>query len=301
MTIFTDQEATAISDEFLFANYAAQQPERLAGLSAQDMEQIERIFRRNLASGRAQRAQCYWMNAADATSPRFAPPWAKPPVIEPSDWPLVYLQQVVQIYRQEQVRLLALDQRDDEAWRKLGKHLADSAYHLLVQKGIDAAFASDLALDIAQQTCYKIYVSTFPFDVAFDTWTHVILKNQILHQLTRSKELLDRQLYTESFDELQAEQAERHNFTLIGQVYSEYGYSPFSSSNQIEDRDWLIKAIAQLPSAERRAVIIYTFFCDLSDDEIAQQLGKSKGAVHTLRHRALKQLQGILVHCGGNK
>jgi len=295
MTIFMDRETPPRSDHLLFARYATQLPERFAGLSAQDTEQIERIFLRNLATGRAGRAQCHWQSTADAASQRFCPPWAKPPVAEPSDWLLIYLQQVVQIYQQEQARLQALVQRDDDAWRVLGAQLTDSAYHLLVQKGIDAALATDLARDMAQQTCYKIYMSTFPFDVAFNTWTHVILKNQILHQLTRSKELLDRQLYIESFDALQAEHEDQHNFTPIGQMDGERGYSPFSSSNQIEDRDWLIGAIAQLPSAERRAVIVYTFFYALSDDEIAQQLGKSKGAVHTLRHRALKQLQGILV------
>ncbi len=294
MAIFVDQGTIPISDRWLFAKYAAQMPERLAGLSAQDIGQIERIFLRNLASGRAQRVRRHWLVTPDTASQRFSPPWAKLPVAEQPEWPLGYLQQVIHIYQQEQVRLHALAQHDSDTWRRLGACLAASATHLLVQMGLDAALAADLALDMAQQACCKIYVSIFPCDIAFDIWTHVILKNQILHQLTRSKELLDRQPYIESFEALQTEQEDRHNFTPIGQMDADPGQTAFSASKQIEDRDWLIDAIAQLPSPERRAVIVYTFYYDLSDDEIAHRLGKSKGAVYTLRHRALKQLQVIL-------
>ena len=289
------QDITVLSDLLRSAKSTPQLAELWAGLTAIDIEQVERIFLHNFAVGRAQRVWRRGLNPPAPTAPR--PPSARELPVAGDDacWPLAYLRQVLRIYRQEGARLHALTHGDDTAWQRLCTQLTTSAYYLLVQKGFDAPFARELAHDMAQQTCCKIYDSSFPCDVAFDTWAHVILKNQILHQLTRSTELLDRQLYIESLEVLQAEQEDRYGFTLLGQGASGVGRSSTVPLAQIEEQEWLLGAIAQLSSLERRAVIVYTFFYGLSDEEIAHHLGKSTGAIHTLRHRALKQLQHILL------
>lgn len=271
-------------------NYA----ELFVNLSAQEIGQVEKIFIRNYSSGRAQRVmgQPPFCQSAGQHSAEFAQtPCAAP---ELPAWQFDYLQKIVLTYRQESVRLQALAAGDQTTWQLLSRRLVDSAYKLLLRKGIHAAAAAEMAPDMAQQTCLRIYLSYFPCDVAFDTWTHVILKNQILHRFTRSRDLLDRQPYIESFDALQAEMEDQHAFVPVSQL-SPCASSPIAPNfAQIEDMEWLANALAQLPSAERRAVIIYTYFCGLSDEEIALALGKSKNAVHTLRHRALKQLHRIL-------
>ncbi|MBX3012420.1 MAG: RNA polymerase sigma factor [Caldilineaceae bacterium] len=294
MTTFEGQDNACLEDSLQFARHIPQMPNIWCGLSAQDIEQIEHIFLRNLASGRAQRVWKRWLNPPAMFTHGTPLLNDHPMTDEHACWRFAYLQQIIQIYRQERVRLQALAERDDATWQQLGIQLTDSAYYLLVQKGLDARSATELARDMAQQTCYRIYVSPFPCDVAFDTWAHVILKNQILHQLMRSKELLDRQLYIESVEALQAEQEDRQTLTPLGQAYNAAFSSSSVMTKQIEDHDWLNSAIAQLPTLERRLVIVYTYFYELSDDEIAVQLGKSKGAIHTLRHRALKQLHLIL-------
>lgn len=55
----------------------------------------------------------------------------------------------------------------------------------------------------------------------------------------------------------------------------------------------MLDAIEQLRSKAQREIIIRTFE-ELSDAQIAQQLGKSKQAVYNLRHRALARLKEIL-------
>lgn len=285
-TMVEEQDTTVLSDLLRSAQSIPQLADLWAGLTAIDIEQVERIFLHNFAVGRAQRV---WRRGLNPPAAHEAPGAG-----DDACWPLAYLRQVLRIYRQEGARLHALTQGDDTAWQRLCTQLTTSAYYLLVQKGFDAPFARELAHDMAQQTCCKIYDSSFPCDVAFDTWAHVILKNQILHQLTRSTELLDRQLYIESLEVLQAEQEDRYGFMPLGQGASGVGHSSAPLA-QIEEQEWLLGAIAQLSSLERRAVLVYTFFYGLSDEEIAHHLGKSTGAIHTLRHRALKQLQGVLL------
>ncbi len=151
-----------------------------------------------------------------------------------------------------------------------------------------------MARDAAQQTCLKIYSSAFPYDVAFDTWNHVILKNQILHPLTRSGDLLDRCRRIDPLESMQAEMEDRRVEVAASYASNHPGPSHMLNSGQVEERDCIVRALVKVSSLERSAVIVFTYFYELSDEEIAVQLGKSKGAIHTLRHRALRQLQQIL-------
>lgn len=294
MAIFTKPLANSTTELSAFATCVAQAPELLADFSPQDEARIAQIFVHNLQSGRAHRVRGRW-TATDSDQSQSAPdPAGAPEASAINDWQLAYLRQVVQIYRQERERLLALARSDNEAWHALFIHLVGSAYNLLLKHGFSAHQALDTASDIAQQACCKIYTNVFPCDVAFDIWAHVILKNCVLHKLTRSKELLDRQRHIESFEQYQTDHGDRQAFALTDPACGIPQESAPPYAKQIEDRDWLAQAIDQLPSIDRRIVIIYTFFYGLSDDEIAQKMEKSKGAIHTLRHRALKQLQSML-------
>lgn len=265
--------------------------ELVGGLSKQHITQIAKIVSRNYISGRAHRVMGETLSPASSLLEHPETAHIAPDL---PMWIFSYLQKVISIYRQEAHRLHALAAGDLVAWETLSLWLVESAHYYLMRKGINHSAAAEMARDMAQQTCLRVYTSFFPCDVPFDTWVYVILKNQILQCFMRSRDLLDRQPYIESLDELQAELGDQPAATAIGHLLKQVGAPTLPNIQGLEETDWLLTAIAQMPSAERRAVIIYTYFHAYSDEEIALTLGKSTGAVHTLRHRALKQLQTIL-------
>ena len=61
----------------------------------------------------------------------------------------------------------------------------------------------------------------------------------------------------------------------------------------IFDRVALKDAINQL-TADQQQVLVLKFFADMTNQEIAQTLGRSEGAVKALQHRAISALQQIL-------
>lgn len=62
------------------------------------------------------------------------------------------------------------------------------------------------------------------------------------------------------------------------------------------DRSRLYDCVAGL-SARQRAIVVLTFYADRSADEIAAEIGTSRGNVRVIRHRALQQLHECM---GGN-
>lgn len=276
-----------------FAHTQGRDVTPLIGLSPADCLQIEQIFTRNLASGRAKRVSgrlrgqpCEMDAGAGSVFAALAGSDLEP-------WHCCYLHRLTQVYRQEHLRLNRLAQGDHDAWHALATQLAKSAYRLLLHRGISADLAVEMAKDAAQQTCIRFYASTFPYDVAFDAWVHLILKNVILHTLTRSGDLLDRG-HTDSLDHLPFELDDLSLSVIASYAATAPNPSHWPHSGQIEDRDWIVRALEKMANPQRRAVIIFTYFYELNDDEIALQLGKSKGAIYTLRHRALKQLHQVL-------
>jgi RNA polymerase sigma-70 factor (ECF subfamily) len=61
----------------------------------------------------------------------------------------------------------------------------------------------------------------------------------------------------------------------------------------IYDRVALQQAISQL-TEDQQQVLMLKFFADLTNNEIAAQLGRSEGAIKALQHRALHALQHII-------
>lgn len=61
-------------------------------------------------------------------------------------------------------------------------------------------------------------------------------------------------------------------------------------SAEVADRDYLLRALAELPSRQR-AVLVLRYFDDLPDAEIAEVLGCSAGTVKAHASRALARLR----------
>ncbi len=66
--------------------------------------------------------------------------------------------------------------------------------------------------------------------------------------------------------------------------------SPERQAQQHEAREWLLRALAQLPE-RMRDVVVYRFFHGLKPAEIAELMDMSEANVRILQHRALQRMR----------
>ena len=71
---------------------------------------------------------------------------------------------------------------------------------------------------------------------------------------------------------------------------AEHGPVEQDRTNEIADRDYLLRALAALPPRQR-AVVVLRYFDDLSEAETAQMLGCSLGTVKSQTARGLARLR----------
>jgi len=71
---------------------------------------------------------------------------------------------------------------------------------------------------------------------------------------------------------------------------AEHGPVEPDRTNEIADRDYLLRALAALPPRQR-AVVVLRYFDDLSEAETAQMLGCSLGTVKSQTARGLARLR----------
>lgn len=64
-------------------------------------------------------------------------------------------------------------------------------------------------------------------------------------------------------------------------------------TTRVEDRDVLLEALAHLPTRQR-ATVVLRFWCDLTIEETAQELGCTTGTVKSQTARALQKLRATL-------
>jgi|GEM_PF-1419057 len=204
---------------------------------------------------------------------------------------LAYQHRVLVVFADDCERILALHHHSELAWQALAQQLTGKAIHLLMRAGVGMGCACDKATEIAQQACECALSHPYPCDVPLDYWLYTILKNVNLQVWTRSQDLLDRDPTMHSLDEMA-----EHGIGIAARAFmcaaANHGATdPAHSSAQM---DALIDAINHMQSEERRLVVAYTYFADMTDDEIAARLHKSKAIVHILRHRALRQLRALI-------
>lgn len=72
---------------------------------------------------------------------------------------------------------------------------------------------------------------------------------------------------------------------------------PASEPARTEDRDVLMRALATL-SPRQREVVVLRHWVDLSEEQTAETLGISRGAVKSHGHRGLAQLRAVLAEAG---
>jgi RNA polymerase sigma factor (sigma-70 family) len=264
---------------------------------------IAEIVTRNLASGRTQRIMGTgeqrrhgegetrrrgdMETSALSVSPRACVPASANAsrLPGPSASLEAYVDQVITTYLREHRRVERLAARDEAAWNRLHQQLADRSYAMLLRRQVPGDRAVSLAADFAQDTCELIYTHLFPYDVPFDAWATLILKNCI-----RSPDLTDGAAKTLSLDHLDPNGLGDH-FSLHDLLTDPAGDAAFERT---EVQAWLAQAIACLPSLAQQQVITDTYLYQRDSQEIARRLGRSRQAVYNLRHRALRHLRRIL-------
>jgi len=202
-----------------------------------------------------------------------------------------YQHRVLFVFKADSERILAWHHRGEQAWRTLMHELTGKAIRSLVRVGFSLECACDKAAEMAQETCERALAHAYPCDVPVDYWLYAILRNINLQVWTRSQDMLDRDPTISSLDELEDMGICIAARSFMCAAANHGATDPSHSSTQM---DALIHAINQIQSMERRQVVAYTYFADMTDDEIAAHLHKSKAVVHILRHRALKQLRSLI-------
>lgn len=259
-------------------------------LDEEELNAVRQVAISNLETGRAHRviARMNIAGSADLSSATSSSP-AQARIDQEAAWHS-YVQRVTDTYIAEHERIAALAANCAVAWETLRSQLVAYARRLLQQKGFCTQFAQDDAEELAQQTCERIYVSTYPYDVPFDHWACTILKNLLQHGLTRSQDILDRQPYMVSIDDLETPES----VGAVNLICQSSAQDPHRELEVSEQMSSILTALEDLASGGRRAVVVYTYLVGLSDDEIANTMGRKKAVVQTLRHRALHQLRTLL-------
>ncbi len=199
-----------------------------------------------------------------------------------------YVDRLIRYYDLEHRLVTKLGASDPLAWEQLGKMLRNRAYILLTRQGVDVNRAIAEAPEFAQQACEVICSHAYYYDVPFAAWANLILKNLILQRYCRSHDIMSR-VDLEPLDN-DADQG-IHTWALLHECLA----NPHEEDiDNIEEYDWVVDAISRIRSKSQRYVLTASFYEEVSDDEIARQLGKSRNAVYILRHRALQHLRRTL-------
>ncbi|WP_216853619.1 SigE family RNA polymerase sigma factor [Phytoactinopolyspora halotolerans] len=127
------------------------------------------------------------------------------------------------------------------------------------------------AEDVAQQTLMKVYRS----------WSRVIRSD--------SPDAYVRRMLTNTF--LSARRPKKRRLELLTDTPPEYDAAPPPQGP--EDRMMLWPHVKSLPPRQR-AVIVLRYYEDLTEQEIADVLGCSRGNVKSTAHHALKALRAAL-------
>ncbi|MBT3391033.1 MAG: RNA polymerase sigma factor, partial [Chloroflexi bacterium] len=199
----------------------------------------------------------------------------------------LYVQKIVGNYRQFAPDLRKL-QNDHcpQTWTALLKKLQRWIFNYLVRKGFQAdAHTQMIAEELANEAAIQLLNAYFPFDAHFDAWAHVIVINTC-RKYFRSK------LKKSSIPDNWLVDIEPLHNMLRDDTFTE-------KERQAELHETIHKALAQLPDA-RREVIELTYLQGISIKEAAEHMGKSVGALYSLRFYALEDLREILGQTGNS-
>lgn len=278
-------------EQWLASDQGAEETQLVDALT----EAVTRVLLNNLADGRVARVVRAWSSAEAPPSPLRAEAPGAPNndlalLVEwwPEGAPFLdrYMARLVRFYVTEQPTIARLEACDPAAWDELVEMLARRAGGWLRQWEVEGDWAAD-AREAAQEACEIIYRHPFHYDVFFEAWALLILKN-VLRQRYRGPDVLNRPRLARLDDDADAEAGgypPRHEL-----VHD----SGAAVTEMVEAGVWLDQVLGRLKSRAQQYVLKASFADGLEDEEIAHHLGKSVNAVYILRYRALQRLKEIM-------
>jgi RNA polymerase sigma-70 factor (ECF subfamily) len=188
-----------------------------------------------------------------------------------------YIQRVAVQYARLNPYLQAVQkERSDAVWQPLFDQLQVWAYNFLLRKNfIPDDSTRAIAEECATEAALRILDAHFPYDTEFEPWAYTIVSMSCLRFFRdgTKKSVIPPQNLVELDEEL----------------------PDLDPTHLMEgaDQSDLLDALSELPEA-RRQVIQLHYFKGMSLPEIANTLGKSVGATHSLHFNALRELRKIL-------
>jgi RNA polymerase sigma-70 factor (ECF subfamily) len=162
--------------------------------------------------------------------------------------------------------LIEAAQKDPRRFAELYESHFDRVYSYVVRRVNDRAAAEDLTADVFHQALANL--PRFEWrGVPFAAWLYRIAANAIADRARR---------------------ASRESGTLAPEPASD---APGPKAEESEQRAQLFRLVRELPEEQRR-VLVRRFAEERSIREIANELGRSEGAVKQLQFRALETLRG---------
>lgn len=180
--------------------------------------------------------------------------------------------------------------RDREAWEALMKKLQLWSYNVLGRMTFPSTAARyRRSVDLATDAAMEILGAHFPYDVDFDPWAYVLVRN-ISYRYMRSSQG-GASVPPEELVNLEAYDGWLHN--LVDERAEARIYAGEDKATREAIRKALSEAIDDLPPSDRE-VIELLYFEGLSFDEIAERTGKKANALYQYHFRALQKLHDAL-------
>lgn len=194
-----------------------------------------------------------------------------------------YVKRVCGFYEEwhDYVQLIQVDQ-DQSLWEELFEQLQRWAKSFLRKKRVPYAHRTQYAMDCAADAGAVIASSHYPYDVNFEAWTYVLLRNV-------SYQYLDKKWNGRSISQEQIVHAEQWD----GWLESIEDPAACSELKRLEWRQVLQRSLAALPPGQMEALTL-VYVEDLSYDEASKCTGRSKSALYKAVHEARNTLRVAL-------
>jgi RNA polymerase sigma factor (sigma-70 family) len=193
-----------------------------------------------------------------------------------------YVQRVVTHYGRWSDYLARLEQQDDETWDELYEQLQAWARGLLRRVTFSTwAERNQHAVDCATDAALVLTRQTFPFDVNFEAWTYVVLRNVTLRHIDNwinpTSVPAERQIAFANYDDW---------------LQNTPDPTADEARRRFEWRQVLNPPLKRLSDAQQELIQLY-YFESKSYAEIASFTGKTRNALYKSHFDALQKLRAI--------
>lgn len=176
--------------------------------------------------------------------------------------------------------------KTEEAWQNFFPKLQLWAYKLFCKWG---AFLDNERLNEANKASIDgataIFTSYFPFDVSFEAWAYNLQRNVCRHRvrdsIKRANEPVGQALELDAWDGWEIRLPDPAIESLDSVIWEKEAYNKVQKS-------------LELLTIDQQAFIELYYFNGFTYGEVANLMDKSKNAIYSLNHNAIKQLR-ILV------